>query len=339
MIKKPYTRREALRLAAIGGAGAAVTFSMPSIVRAQDYPERPINVVIPFATGGYNDRLARAFDPFLREEIGQPLVMVNRPGGGALLGHTYFLQQPHDGYTIMCTSAVPYIHTNILLNDADFTVEDFRMLNLPSRDYTLGATAAGSQIESWEQVIDSLKSDPTSVSLGVQPGSADFLNLMLVIDAEDIDREALRIVTYDGGGPARTAAAGGHVDVSFVGAEGFLPLADQIRPLIVFSDDPFPGFDDTETIAQYAADKGIEAQSVPGSMRGWVVSRQLMEEHPDRYEAILGAVEQASTREDSIAALEGQQLATEWFGPEASQEAYLRSFATLERHVDLIREA
>lgn len=339
MIKKPYTRREALRLAAIGGAGAAAALSMPSIVRAQAYPERPINVVIPFATGGYNDRLARAFDPFLREEIGQPLVMVNRPGGGALLGHTYFLQQPQDGHTIMCTSAAPYIHTNILLNDADFAVEDFQMINLPSRDYTLGATSADSQIESWEQVVQSLKEDPTSVSLGVQPGSADFLNLMLAIQAEDIDREALRIVTYDGGGPTRTAAAGGHVDVAFVGAEGFLPLRDQIRPLMIFADEPFEGFEDTETIAQYAEEHGMEIESVPGSQRGWVVSREFVETHPDRYETVLNAIEAASTREDAVAALQGQQLATRWTGPEESQQAYLRAFQVLERHVELIREA
>jgi putative tricarboxylic transport membrane protein len=338
MIRKPISRRQALRLGAMGGVTAASALAMPSILRAQDYPTRPISIVVPFATGGWNDRYARAMQPYVAEELGQPLVIENRPGGGALLGHTYLVQQPQDGYAISVTSAAPYIHTNILLHDAPFEVEDFQMINLPSRDFTLGATSADSQLESWEQVIDMLKQDPTSVSLGVQPGSADFLNLMLAVEAEGIDEDALRIVTYDGGGPARTAAAGGHVDVSFVGAEGFLPLRDQIRPLMIFADDPFPGFDETQTIAQYGGEKGVAVEHVPGSMRGWVVTTAFRNEHPDRYQIVADAIEQASKREDAMATLEGQQLPTTWFGPEESQQAYIRAFETLARPVALIAE-
>ncbi|MBD3766108.1 MAG: hypothetical protein IE927_15705 [Rhodobacterales bacterium] len=80
------TRRSMLQLASGGVAAAAL--ASPSILRAQSgYPDRPINVVVPFDTGGYNDRLARAFAPFLQERLGQPLNVINRGGAGALLGH------------------------------------------------------------------------------------------------------------------------------------------------------------------------------------------------------------------------------------------------------------
>lgn len=328
-----FTRRQALRLAA--GSGLAVTaLAAPRIARAQSsYPDQPINVVVPFDTGGYNDRLARAFTPFLQERLGQPLVVVNRGGAGALLGHTYFLQQPDDGYSILCTSAAPYMPLNILLQNAPFKIADFQMINLPSRDYTLMATEAGSGIESVDQVIEQLKGDPSSLSIGVQPASADLVNLMLWADANGISRDGLRIVTYDGGGPARNATAGGVVDVGFVGGEGFLPLAEKIRPLLVFDSEPRDDWD-----APSSGERGV-SQSVSGSQRGWAVQSSMKESHPDRYEILLKAIEETSKDPKVIENLKNQQLATEWYGPEASQESLRKTAEVMEQHVDLLKGA
>lgn len=326
-----FTRRDTLRLAA-GGAIATSALAIPGIVRAQSaYPDQPINVVVPFDTGGYNDRLARAFTPFLQERLGQPLVVVNRGGAGALLGHTYFLQQPDDGYTILCTSAAPYIPLNILLQDAPFKVSDFQMINLPSRDYTLMATEAGSGIETADAVIEKLKADSGSLSIGVQPASADFVNLMLFADANGIKREGLRIVTYDGGGPARNATAGGVVDVGFVGGEGFLPLAEKIRPLMVFDEGKREPWD-----APSSAEKGM-TDFVAGSQRGWAVHSSMKESHPDRYQKLVTAIEETSKDPKVIEVMKNQQLAWEWFGPEASQEALRRTAEVMEAHVELLK--
>src|SRR5687768_17911550 len=131
-----FTRRFGLKLTAALGAAVFAGLSMSGAAQAQDdYPSRPINVVVPFATGGYNDRLSRAFAPYLEKELGQPLVIVNKQGAGTQLGHTYTLQQKNDGYTILCTSASPYIPLTVLLQNAPYKNEDFHMINLPSRDY------------------------------------------------------------------------------------------------------------------------------------------------------------------------------------------------------------
>ncbi len=326
-----FTRRDTLRLAA-GGAIATTALAAPGIVRAQSaYPDQPINVVVPFDTGGYNDRLARAFTPFLQERLGQPLIVVNRGGAGALLGHTYFLQQPDDGYSILCTSAAPYIPLNILIQDAPFKVSDFQMINLPSRDYTLMATEAGKDLDSVEAVVEKLKADAGSLSIGVQPASADFVNLMLFADANGIDREGLRTVTYDGGGPTRNATAGGVVDIGLVGGQGFLPLAEKIRPLLVFDDAKREPWD-----APSAADFGM-TEFVAGSQRGWAVQSSMKESHPDRYQILVDAIEETSKDPKVIESLKGQQLAWEWFGPDASQEALRRTAEVMETHVDLLK--
>lgn len=328
-----FTRRDTLRLAA-GGAFAASVLAAPRIARAQSsYPDQPINVVVPFDTGGYNDRLARAFTPFLQERLGQPLVVVNRGGAGALLGHTYFLQQPDDGYAILCTSAAPYMPLNILIQDAQFKISDFQMINLPSRDYTLMATEAGGDIDSVDAVIEKLKADPGSLSIGVQPASADLVNLMLWVDANGISRDGLRIVTYDGGGPARNATAGGVVDIGLVGGEGFLPLAEKIRPLLIFGD---KARDDWK--APTSAERGV-SESVFGSQRGWAVHASMKESHPDRYQTLLTAIEETSKDPKVVEVLKNQQLATDWYGPEESQKSLVETAAVMEKHVDLLKGA
>jgi len=290
-------------------------------------------VIVPFATGGYNDRLARAFAPYLEKELGQPLNIVNQEGAGAQLGHTYALQQPNDGYTVMLTSASPYIPLSILLQNAPYKVEDFWMINLPSRDYTLAATSSDSEIENFQQVIDSLKEDPSGLSIGVQPASADYANMVLTMRAAGIDPAALRVVTYDGGGPTRNATVGAQVDVGFVGGEGFLPLKDRIKPLAMYVAEAPEWYPEAPTIA----DAGVETDFVEGSQRGWVVPTALKNEQPEIYAAIEAAVEAATKNPEGVAALQAQQLSTTWFGPEASNEAYLANAEVMMKYADLLK--
>jgi len=328
-----FTRRDAFKITAGGLAAAGGLVAMPSILRAASYPTRPINVIVPFATGGYNDRLSRAFAPYLEKEIGQPLVIVNKPGAGTQLGNSYALNQPADGYSILCTSAAPYIPLTVLLQNAPYKVEDFSMINLPSRDYTLAATSSDGPVKTFAEVIEKLKKDPTSLSIGVQPASADFANMVLAFQAAEIDATKLRIVTYDGGGPARNATAGAQVDVGFVGGEGFLPLKSKIRPLAIFAAEKVDWYPDAPLIGA----AGIKTDFVEGSQRGWAVSTKLKNEQPEIYKLLVGAIERASKNPKSIETLKLQELATTWYGPEASDKAYLDNASKMARYVDLLK--
>lgn len=326
------SRRNVLKATAGGVAMAAL--GMPSVLRAQDgFPNRPINVIVPFDTGGYNDRLARAFAPFLQEALGQPLTIINRGGAGALLGHTFFLQQPDDGYTILCTSAAPYLPLNILTQDASFALEDFYMVNLPSQDYTLLATSAGSDIQTIDDVIARLKADPGSLSVGLQPASADLVNFSILCEANDIDMDAVRMVTYDGGGPARNAVAGGVVDIGLVGGEGFLPLAEQIRPLLTFDVRQRDGWEG----ALVNEVLGEDPDFVVGSQRGWGLHASMQESNPEVFRILVEAIETASKNPAAVEALKNQQLATDWYGPEESNQMLARTSTVMEQYIDLLQ--
>ena len=332
-MKSTLTRRHMLKLAS---TSAAALIAAPSMLRADaNYPSRPINVIVPFKAGGYNDRLARAFAPFLQEKLGQPVNIINKGGAGALLGHSYFLQQPDDGYTILCTSAAPYLPLNVLLQDAPFKVSDFQMINLPSQDYTLLATGKDSGITSIDDVIARLKADNTSLSIGLQPASADLVNLMLLMDMNGISREGLRLVTFDGGGPARNAVAGNVVDIALVGGQGFLPLVEQITPLLTFDTEVQDGWGG-KLITDLG---GADAEFVYGSQRGWAVHSSMMTSNPDVYAKITTAIEAASKDPAAIEALTSQQLATQWRGPEASNKALADTSKVMAQYVDLLKGA
>lgn len=311
----------------------------PGLARAETFPDRPVTLLVPFATGGYNDRLARAMAPFLQRHLGQPVTVINRPGGGTVLGNTYYMQQPDDGYMMMVHSAGPFIPLSIITRNARYKAEDFHMINLPSRDVTLAASATNKGINSIEEVVTRLKADPRSLSIGVQPASADLINMALFFQAHGIDRSKVRVVTYDGGGPARTATAGGHVDVGLVGSEGFLPIRDRIKPLMIFSDEKSADFPDVPLLTDHARAAGFEPQSVDGSQRGFVVLKRFVEAQPERYQILLRAVERATKDPECVTALTNQQLATTWYGPEASNRAYLASAALMAQYADLLKQA
>jgi putative tricarboxylic transport membrane protein len=326
------SRRRLLQVAS--GGMAAATLAAPGMLRAQSgFPNRPINVIVPFDTGGYNDRLARAFAPFLQAELGQPLTIINRGGAGALLGHLFYMQQPVDGYSILCTSAAPFLPLNILTQDANFAISDFHMVNLPSQDYTLLATNADSDLAAIDDVIARLQDNPGSLSIGIQAASADLVNLSILCDTNEIDFDSLRLVTYDGGGPARNAVAGGVVDIGLVGGEGFLPLREQVRPLLTFDTrqrDEWEGAIATDVM-------GEDPAFVVGSQRGWGMHAALQEADPEAFEVLTNAIEAASKNPDAIAALQSQQLATDWYGPDESNRMLASTAEVMEQYLHLLQ--
>jgi Uncharacterized protein conserved in bacteria len=130
------------------------------------------------------------------------------------------------------------------------------------------ATSTDSTWKSVDQVLDALKKDPKSVSIGVQPGSADLINITLLLTAVGIDPAQVRLVTFKGGGPARNAVLGGTVDVGLVGAEGFLPLRSRVVPLMIFNDERLADWADVQTITEYAKAKKSYCR-----MGSWLTTR------------------------------------------------------------------
>jgi tripartite-type tricarboxylate transporter receptor subunit TctC len=105
-------RRNFLHLA----AGAAALPALPQIARAQGYPSRPINLVIPFPAGGAPDIIGRLTGQWLSERLGQPFVIENRPGFGGNIATEYVVRASPDGYTILMPVSTNAVNATLYPN-------------------------------------------------------------------------------------------------------------------------------------------------------------------------------------------------------------------------------
>ncbi len=291
-------------------------------------------MVNPYPPGGYVDNISRAIAPRLGQALGQPVTVVNTPGANGLLGHEYFLKQPDDG-SVLLADAANFTALNILVQKAPFKIDDFWMINLPARDYTvLGTSIDNDSLKSLDDVITALKKDPSSLSVGVQTSSSDYINLILLARASGIPVNKMRLVTFDGGGPTRSAVLGGVVDCGLAGGEGFLPLVDQFRPLLTFDDKRRAPFK-SPAVPEVKLDAPFEP--VPGSLRGFAVHRTFKDKYPDRYAIVLAAFEKVFKDPATISMLDKAQLASDWYGPEDSNRVYLRAFQQMQDHASLLK--
>lgn len=117
-------------------AALAVTVILP-IAQAQDYPNRPLKLVVPFGTGGSTDIVARLLAQQLTKQLGQQVIVENKPGASAIIGSTFVMRSPPDGYTLLVTTinfgANPALFREKLPFDPlkDFTLIS-QMVNVPT---------------------------------------------------------------------------------------------------------------------------------------------------------------------------------------------------------------
>lgn len=300
--------------------GASLLISGASSAIAQSWPDRPLSIVVPAGTGGTNDRAARLMARFISEELGQPVTVVNRPGGGNMLGHLYFNQQPADGYTLMRTTSMPYMTMNQLAQGADFEIDEFHPLNLSDFGVTVMATSNNSRFETVDQVLAEIRARPGRVTIGVQPTSTDMINFMVFLEKFGLTRNDVRIVTYDSGGPVRNGIVGGQFDIGMVGDQGMHALRGQFRPLLSFTEEAYDTWDAPHVVG-FATKEGVTDYSpvLSGSIQGYFVHTKLMEAYPDRYARLVQVFDNISKNPEAIKAHNEQGLGIKWMGPDRSR--------------------
>lgn len=321
------TRRLSVAAIAMSLLGFAV--AVPETVHA--FPDRPLTIVVPASTGGTNDRAARLMASHLAEQLGQPVQVVNRPGGGNLLGHVYFQQQPADGYTLLRTTVIPFLTINKSVQGAAFEVEDFQPINITDIGTTILATSNDSPFQTIGDLVAAIRANPGTISVGVQPTATDYINLTFFLDALGLTTDDVRIVTYDSGGPVRNGIIGAQFDVGAIGDQGMAPRKGQFRPLMSFAEERSPIWD-VPTVLEVMQAEGVAdyPRILSGSMQGYLVHTALIEAYPDRYQRIVEAFEAISRSEAAIADHEAQSLGIEWTGPERSRAMMLKAHEALD---------
>jgi len=213
---------------AFGAAVCLAAFALPGHAAPVDnYPERPVRIVVPFAAGGGGDFIARAFADKLSATIKQPVIIDNRGGGNTVTGTEAVAKAEPDGYTLLIVS--PSFATNpTLLPKLPYrTPDDFAPVGLVIT-YAMGLAARGNlPANDIPQLLELAARQPGKLTIATSgEGSASHMATELFKAATHAN---ILDVPYRGAGPAMLDVASGHVDLAFTGLSQIKPHLDSKR--------------------------------------------------------------------------------------------------------------
>jgi tripartite-type tricarboxylate transporter receptor subunit TctC len=243
---------------AVTAALAAFTISQ---AHAQQYPERPVTIVVPFTPGGSSDITARTVAAKLQESLGQSFVIDNKPGANGGLGATFVKNAKPDGYTLFVGSIGVFSINQVLYKNLGYeTQRDFDLLSVAVRTPNALVTRADFPANSVREFIDYLKKNPDRVSFASSgTGSSDHLTAALFW--QKTGTSGIH-VPYKGGSAAHLDMIAGNVDVSFqnLGAITQHVKAGKMKLLAVTGSARDPAVPNVPTLTE-AGVPGIEVYS------------------------------------------------------------------------------
>ena len=243
-----FSRRTCLTAAAAAAASALSPLALAQ--GAQDFPNKPIRIILPFTAGGTTDALARAISQKLQEYWGQPTIIDNRPGAAGWLGITQMAKMPADGYTIGLTiSNIIYAHA--LYEKLPFDIQkDFEPVSMISRSAVALAVGANFPANSLEEFVALVKKNPGKYSYASfgQGTSANIFGESLNLAAK-LD---LVHVPYKGAAPMVTDLLGGQVSCVILDTASLRPLmqAGKAKVLAMTGAQRAQGFPNVPTFAE-----------------------------------------------------------------------------------------
>jgi tripartite-type tricarboxylate transporter receptor subunit TctC len=131
---------------------------------AQDYPNRPIRWIIPWAAGGGSDTLARMLAPEMSKRLGQPIVIENKPGAAGAIAATEVARSAPDGYTIFSADNGTMVYNPALYKKLPYTTKEFTPVAMIARSPTILVVGPGSQAKSVQEMVDFVKTQPGKIS-------------------------------------------------------------------------------------------------------------------------------------------------------------------------------
>jgi len=235
-------------LASIGLTGAAM-LSNPSA--AQDYPAKPVTLVVSYAAGGNNDIRARQLGIPVANLLGKPVIVDNKPGASGNIGHDFVARAQADGYTLGIGAMGPLAVNAALFPKMQFDpLTAFVPVVLIEKAPLVLVTRVEKPFQSVKDVVAAAKAKPGVLTIGnAGTGGAHHLSAEMFAQTAGI---SLLAVPYKGGGPAATALLSGEIDLMFEQTYAALPSIQtgKTRALAVTSDKRLPSLPNVPTMAE-----------------------------------------------------------------------------------------
>ena len=306
------------------------------VLAEEDFPTRPVTIVVGFGVGGSADRMARAMSGPLSDTLGQPVHVINKRGAGTLLAANYVLDQPHDGYTVFASAFSPYLSNTILEGGASYTVNDFAYVNFQWFDEDLIAVNRDSEYTTLPGFLDDVRANPKTVRAAVVRGSGGHLMIRLLLELSGIPQDSLNLVTYNSGGLARAAVAGHVVDMIVISAEGSEGIREYVRPLAIVSNQRHPDWS-APTVTEAMRETGIRVPALPGSLRGFATTAAFKREQPERFRILTEAMRSAVENQALAELLDRSSIGRRWTGPDESQRLMNETFEIFSEYAYLLK--
>lgn len=228
---------------------------------AQNWPEKPVTLVVPFPPGGSTDQVARAVAPRLTDKLKQSFLVDNKPGATGTIGATSVQRAPADGYTFLVTSLGPLVIVPHLLKSLPYDpTTDFDFITVAVQSPNVLVVPANSPHKSVADVVAFLKANPNQMSFAsAGNGSSDHLTAELFW--QQTGTKGVH-VPYKGGAPAHTDLIGGQVDASFQNINAVIQYirAGKMRALALTSPKRSSVLPDVPTLAEVDV-KNVEVAS------------------------------------------------------------------------------
>ncbi len=247
-----------LRALLLMAVGLPVAMLAPtSHAAAQEYPTRPVRVIIPFPPGGSNDVVGRLIGAHLGERLGKQVIIDNRSGAGGVIGTEAVAKSPPDGYTLLMISLAHAVNPWLYKLTYD-PIKDFAPIGLLAKGPNVLVVHPSLPVKSVKELITLAKQKPGDLqyaSAGI--GSFQHLGGELFKLTAGVD---LLHVPFKGGGPAMIDVVGGHTKVMFSSMVQTVPQikSGKLRALATGGLERSPVLPDLPTIAE-AGVPGYEA--------------------------------------------------------------------------------
>ncbi|MCE8013026.1 tripartite tricarboxylate transporter substrate binding protein [Halomonas daqingensis] len=303
----------------------AVTLVLSPLVMANDdYPEKAVEFIVPWAPGGSSDLLMRIIGQHLQEELGQPVPIINMPGVSGTVGLREATRRANDGYTIS------QIHEGLLMAHhaglTDINWDDFEPIAMMANTNQVVVINADTGWESMDDLLSEAREKPGELRIGVTLGGIPHLWAAMLEQAADVQ---FGYVGYEGSGERLRALAGGHILFAIDDYASTLPFVDNgdMRIIATGTSERLEELPDVPTLSELGYD--IEFSIT----RGLVAPKGTPEHALVRLEEALANVAQKDT---FIEQVNNVGADVRFMDREAYRDYLLRTDDTIQEHVHLL---
>jgi tripartite-type tricarboxylate transporter receptor subunit TctC len=308
------------------GATLALSALISLPAAAQEWPARPVRLVVPVPTGGALDPFARAVATKLSDGFKQQFIVDNKPGASGSIATAFVAKSAPDGYTFGFVYDTHTVNPALIPRMSFDTLKDLAPVMLVGTSPLLVATNPSRPYRSFGDLVAAAKAKPDSISIGsTGNGSLGHLALLQLARVEGIK---LNHVPYKGGGPLVQDLVGGQIDLGIAGVPNMVTHVKNklIRPLVVTTEKRSPALPDVPTLSELGIN-GVTAYTWWGLLAPAGTPKPIL----DRFHAaMVSALESADMKKLLNGTFAMETIAST---PEALQEFVVKETATWARVV------